>query len=535
MVELEEKYTMQRNKPKSAAAFSSAFALAILAVPAAMASPAAAAQLREHPAEIAALSGAAMSSTASNALRHITLARRNLESRNFDAADQELGKALGLLDLAQSAFPADRSLTETKIPLGATRRLITEAREELQRRDILAVDAALKAAEDNVAYLTAAYQRPLVEAHQSLLQATQDYTAGVYDAATAKLDHAILYLERVAKDGNNETRSAAQALSKDAQSLKADIEKNSGDVSSRLDELWRKAEAISKRSAAYVEAELLRAGAKSKLQSDMIEAKLHLSYAEIARFTLHDREQTAEELGLALNNMDQAVDDVAKAQSAPVLALRNRVEDLATEPASDQQQSSFVELEGEVGRIIEAQVNPQDDSVAGGVAALTAGEYETALQILTPFAEGNNPEAAFWLGDMYESGLGVPKNLDTALKWYHKSAEADWTAAEVRLGEIYFNGTETLQDFAQAHKWLEQAAHAGNSEAQQDLGQLYAHGWGVEKDPIWAYVWYEIAAREGNYEAQHLRDELIKTMSDGDIAEAQKLTARISPDVVGQG
>jgi TPR repeat protein len=170
LVEIEEKYTMQRNKPKSAAAFSSAFAVAVLAVPAAIVSQAAAAQLQEHPAEIADLSGAAMSSTASNALRHITLARRNLESRNFDAADQALGKALGLLDLAQSTFPVNRSRTENKIPLGATRRLITEAREELHRKDIVAVDAALKAAEDNVAWLEQAAHAGNSEAQQDLGQ-----------------------------------------------------------------------------------------------------------------------------------------------------------------------------------------------------------------------------------------------------------------------------------------------------------------------------------------------------------------------------
>ncbi|WP_353646509.1 YfdX family protein [Mesorhizobium sp. WSM2239] len=604
---------MQRNTLKSAAASSSVFALAVLMGTTALVGPAAAAPFRENTAAVADSPNqpggqAAVSLAAAQALRHITSARRHVEDRNFAAADQELGKALGLLDLVQSSLPSvavkdqirvarrhleyesteevmpdlvpiysslerlvsdvaveearqhiDRAKAnlekndkngamaeflaagetlvykEVDLPLGATRRLVTEARQELQRKDILAVDAALKAAEDDVVYLSAVAHEPLAQAHQSLWQAAQKYAAGAFDAAKAELDTAIGDLDQLTQDADEETRRAAQAMLTKARSLRTDIEANVEDVPSRLDELWKRAKAVSERSAEYIAAGLQRAGTKSDLKADLIEAKLHLSYAEIARFTTHDVDQAAEELGLSLNYMDQAVDRVSKTEAAAILAIHNSVEDLATEPASDQQQSRFVELEGEISRMIEARADTKDDTVSGGVAALTAGDYDAALKILTPLAEDNNPQAAFWLGDMYEYGLGVPKKIDTALKWYRKSAEAGWTAAEFQLGEIYFNGTETLQDFAKAHKWLEQAAHGGNSKAQQDLGQLYAHGWGVEKDPIWAYVWYEIAAREGNYEAQRLRDELIKTMGNGDITEAQKLTAQIAPDVLGQG
>jgi TPR repeat protein len=575
--------------------------------------PAAAAPFREHTAAVADSSNqmgdqAAVSPAAAQALRHITLGRRHLEDRNFDAADQELGKALGLLDLVQSSLPSvvvrdqiqlarkhleyqsteetmpdlvpiysslermgsdmavdearqhvDRAKAnlekndkngamaefaaageaivykEVDLPLGATRRLVTEARQELQRKDILAADAALKAAEDDVVYLSAVAEEPLVRAHQSLWQAAQEYATGAFDAAKAKLDTAIGDLDHLTEDADEETRKAAQAMLTKARSLRTDIDANAEDVPSRLDELWKRTEAVSERSAEYIAAGLQRAGTKSDLKADLIEAKLHLSYAEIARFTTHDIDQAAEELGLVLTYMDQAVDNASKPQAAAILALRNSIGHLATEPASGQQQSRFAELRGEISRMIEARADTQDDTVSGGVAALTAGDYDAALQILRPLAEGNNPQAAFWLGDMYEYGLGVPKKIDTALEWYGKSAEAGWTAAEFQLGEIYFNGTETLQDFAKAHKWLEQAAHGGNSQAQQDLGRLYAHGWGVEKDPVWAYVWYEIAAREGNYEAQRLRDELVKTMGNGDITEAQKLTAQIAPQVLGQG
>lgn len=529
-----------------------AIVLTALMVTTAMTAPAAAAQSGTKAAEISALpaepgSEAALSSAAAKVLRLISLARADLAKKDVDAAGRELGRALGLLDLTQSSLPGrtvkDETRTKKKgrlvyseadVPLNATRRLVTEAQDSLRRKNVEAAGAALMAAEDNVVYLSAAVHEPLVKARRSLWQAAQDYAAGAYDAAKSDVDRAIGYLDHVKQNTDEETRKASQALSEQAQSLNTMMETKSKDVPSRLDDLWQRAKAFSERSAEYIAAGLQDATTKSGLKADLIEARLHLSYAEIARFTTHDTEQTAEELGLALSHMDQAVDQASTAQAPKVLTLRDGIDALAEEPPADQKESRYAELEGELGRVIEARPGSEEDTVNGGIAALTAGNDDVALQILKPLAEADNAEAAFWLGDMYEDGLGVPNDIDTALRWYRKAAEGDWTAAETRLGEIYFNGTETVQDFAKAHKWLEQAAHAGDSMAQQYLGQLYANGWGVKRDPIWAYVWYEIAAREDNYEAQHLRDALIKTMSEGDIAEAQQLTTQIAPEVLHQ-
>lgn len=181
------------------------------------------------------------------------------------------------------------------------------------------------------------------------------------------------------------------------------------------------------------------------------------------------------------------------------------------------------------------QEDPQTVALREGVAAFHAGAFDAALEKLKPLAEKNNAQAAYWLGQMYEDGLGVNKDADTAISWYRKSAEGGWTDASFRLGEIYLNGTEELQDFKKARKWLEQAARGGNARAQFDLGRLYANGWGGEKDPIQAYVWYEFAAKQGDYEAQRLRDALLKAMQENEIAEAQDLSKKMASQVFGEG
>jgi len=181
------------------------------------------------------------------------------------------------------------------------------------------------------------------------------------------------------------------------------------------------------------------------------------------------------------------------------------------------------------------QADAETVAVQKGVAALKAGAFKSALDDLEPIAKKDNAQAAYWLGRMYEEGLGVKQNADTAITWYRKAAEGGWAAAKLQLGEIYFKGTEELQDFKKARKWLEQAARDGNARAQLDLGRLYANGWGGDKDPVQAYVWYEFAAKQGNYEAQRLRDGLLKAMRDDEVSNAQNLTEKMAPQMFGQG
>jgi TPR repeat protein len=174
-------------------------------------------------------------------------------------------------------------------------------------------------------------------------------------------------------------------------------------------------------------------------------------------------------------------------------------------------------------------------TVQEGVAAFEAGDFKEALAKIQPAADKGNAQAAYWMGQMYENGLGVKTDAGTALTWYQKAAEGGWADAKFKLGEIYFTGTEDLQDFKKARKWLGEAARDGNSRAQLDLGRLYANGWGGDKDQVQAYVWYEFAAKQGNLEAQHLRDGLLKVMPEKEIAEAQSRAEKMAARALGQG
>ena len=129
--------------------------------------------------------------------------------------------------------------------------------------------------------------------------------------------------------------------------------------------------------------------------------------------------------------------------------------------------------------------------------------YETALNLWRPLAEQGDREAQKWLGRLYDSGLGVPKDQAKAAFWYRYAAEQGDVYAQKRLGQIYVEGSNTVtRDTRIGLMWLKMAADHGDIGAQNSLGFLYALGWwGVPKDDARASAWYRKAAEAGDRSA----------------------------------
>jgi TPR repeat protein len=77
------------------------------------------------------------------------------------------------------------------------------------------------------------------------------------------------------------------------------------------------------------------------------------------------------------------------------------------------------------------------DPLQDGSLAYQRKDYEAAISIWRPIAEQGNAEAQRWLGRLYDSGLGVPKDQAKAAFWYRYAAEQGDTYAQSRLGQMY--------------------------------------------------------------------------------------------------
>ena len=116
---------------------------------------------------------------------------------------------------------------------------------------------------------------------------------------------------------------------------------------------------------------------------------------------------------------------------------------------------------------------PADD-LQKGLAAYEAGDYETALAILTPLAKGGNADAQNNLGWMYDYGEGIEQNAEEAVKWYRRAAKQGHAIAQNNLGKMYQYGEGIEQNDEEAIKWYRFAAEQGHAEARQNLEGMLA-------------------------------------------------------------
>jgi TPR repeat protein len=167
-------------------------------------------------------------------------------------------------------------------------------------------------------------------------------------------------------------------------------------------------------------------------------------------------------------------------------------------------------------------------------AALDRGEYATALRLYRSVADYgyiNAQEAQVHLGDMYDIGLGVPRDYAEAMRWYRLAADEGYDVAQWSLGNMYEQGHGVPQDYEEAVRWYRQAADQELPVAQYYLGFMYANGHGVPQDYILAHMWFNLSAAHGNkyLKSEEHRDEIARLMTRAQIAEAQKLARDWKP------
>jgi hypothetical protein len=130
---------------------------------------------------------------------------------------------------------------------------------------------------------------------------------------------------------------------------------------------------------------------------------------------------------------------------------------------------------------------------SGSTAAIDAVARSTSELRPRTINEGTRD-----IGEFYEKGESLPRNLPEAMKWYTKLADLGDTEAQVRLSAIYMGVEGTPADYSQARHWCEQAAKAGDARAEVCLGTIYQRGLTVQPDSKRAVKYYEQASNLNN-------------------------------------
>ena len=102
-------------------------------------------------------------------------------------------------------------------------------------------------------------------------------------------------------------------------------------------------------------------------------------------------------------------------------------------------------------------------------------DKQKAFDLLSEVKEDapDTPDLDFMLGYMYEEGFGdTPPNLAAACKYYTQGAEKGDSRAMNNLASMYETGSGMKKDLDQALKWYKKSAELGNKDAQINLKRL---------------------------------------------------------------
>lgn len=136
-------------------------------------------------------------------------------------------------------------------------------------------------------------------------------------------------------------------------------------------------------------------------------------------------------------------------------------------------------------------------------------------------ATAGHPDAQLNLGQLYEVGDGVDRDLAQAVEWYIKAAEAGLPAGQAQLGVLYEAGRGVEQDTASAIKLYRKAAKRGDPMGQAALGAAYFHGAGVPKSIVEGYKWTKLASRQGDPMARSNLPVIVSEMTPAQLKAAR--------------
>jgi len=140
-------------------------------------------------------------------------------------------------------------------------------------------------------------------------------------------------------------------------------------------------------------------------------------------------------------------------------------------------------------------------------AAFKSGNYEQARKIWEQLAEKGNTTAMINLANLFQQGKGVAEDQAHALKYIVDAARLGDSRAQYELGIEYEKGILVPRDIDKAAMWLHKSAIQGDSDGQFAYAVMLATAYGKglaqasEQQRLAAKAWFKKAASNGHPDA----------------------------------
>lgn len=157
-------------------------------------------------------------------------------------------------------------------------------------------------------------------------------------------------------------------------------------------------------------------------------------------------------------------------------------------------------------------------SLSAAKDAIKQQDYATALKELKELSKDSNPDATNLMGQLYENGWGVEKDIEKAKTFYNQGARIGHIASVNSLRALKNEEYKVVLD------QLLPKAEAGDADALNRVGEMFEFGQGTPRDGSKAFSLYQLAAKQGLVAAQHNvgRSYNFGTGTDQDFVEAER-------------
>ncbi len=159
--------------------------------------------------------------------------------------------------------------------------------------------------------------------------------------------------------------------------------------------------------------------------------------------------------------------------------------------------------------------------------SFAGGQARAMFESLKVSARKGSVTALYQIGNCYQTGSGVKKNLPEAVKWYHLGANRGDFQAALALADMYLAGEGTQQNEEKAIYWYVKLGKSDSEYARPartrllTLARNYALGdGGVKQDTVRARSLFNTLLKmEQEGQAQILPVERSLTISKATMAE----------------
>lgn len=160
----------------------------------------------------------------------------------------------------------------------------------------------------------------------------------------------------------------------------------------------------------------------------------------------------------------------------PIYHLNKQIEAL-------QRASSFVVAKANLpAPYIDASYYKDDDFANAELMDMWTQGWQTQANYMSVFNQMyfrailGDAQSQFEIGQMFQYGIGVTQNDQSAIIFYQNAAEQQHLGAEYNLGVLHLEHAKESADYQTALNWLTDAAFKGNKRSQYVLSRILEQG-----------------------------------------------------------